>query len=174
MYLPLEDVHIGLTSKSKLKQLLREGDIIKQQYTRVLQACQAFCKASLNYVLEKMDSKNEFWIHAVWIDFFERTNAKWSDVEFFILSFKTVLKFSDSDTERLFEEFIDFKALEEKELELTEAILETYDDGSIEYRMDVIWYLIQQLKSSEGNCYGFRLLFQVARLVQELNEFFHC
>ena len=76
-----------------------------------------------------------------------------------------MLKFSDSDTERLFEEFIDFKALEEKELELTEAILEIYDDGSIENRMDVIWYLIQQLKSSEGNCYRFRLLFQVARLV---------
>ncbi len=39
LYLPLKDIHIGLTSKSKLEKLLREGDITKQQYTRVLQAC---------------------------------------------------------------------------------------------------------------------------------------
>ena len=48
LYLPLEDIDIGLTSKSKLKKLLMEGDITKQQYTRVLQACQAFYKTSLN------------------------------------------------------------------------------------------------------------------------------
>ena len=143
LYLPLKDIHIGLTSKSKLEKLLREGDITKQQYTRVLQACQAFYKASLNYVLEKMDSKNEFWIHAVWIDFFERSSAKWSDVHFFIHSYNTVVKFSDSDIEWLFEQFIDFKTLEDEEIDLSEAVLTTYDDGSIEYRMDIIWYLMQ-------------------------------
>ncbi len=63
------------------------------------------------------------------------------------------------------EQFIDFKTLEYEEIDLSEAVLATYDDGSIEYRMDVIWYLIQQLKSPIGNCYRFSLLFQVARLV---------
>ncbi len=37
----------------------------------------------------------------MWIDFFERSSAKWNDVEFFILSYNTVLKFSDLDTEQL-------------------------------------------------------------------------
>ena len=79
-----------------------------------------------------MDSKNEFWIHAVWIDFLERSNAKWSDIEFFLLSYPNVLKFSDSENERLYEEFIDFKTLEDEGIDLTEAVLATYDDGSIE------------------------------------------
>lgn len=66
-----------------------------------------------------------------------------------------MLKFSDSEKERLYEEFIDFKTLEDEEIDLTEAVLATYDDGSIEYRMDVIWYLLQQLKSPVGSCYRF-------------------
>ena len=69
----------------------------------------------------------------MWIDFFARTSPKWSDVEFFILSYNTVLRFFNADTQRLFEEF-EFKTHEEEEIDFTEAVLATYDDGSIEYK----------------------------------------
>ena len=78
-----------------------------------------------------------FWIHAVWVYFFQRLSAKWSDVEYFI--------FSDSEQEKLYKE---------EEINLPDANLATYDDGHIEYRMDVMWHLIQQLNSPAGSCYN--------------------
>ena len=64
--------------------------------------------------------------------------------------------------DKLFEEFIDFKLLSDSELSL--GALEV-DDGSKEYRIDTLWYHIQQLRSLAGNNQRFELLFEVAKLI---------
>ena len=51
------------------------------------------------------------------------------------------------------------------EIDLNEAILNEYEDGTIEYRMDTIWYLLQDMRSVVGNFKRFGLLFQVARFI---------
>ena len=48
---------------------------------------------------------------------------------------------------------------------LDDAILHTLEDGTIEYRMDVMWYHLRQLRSTIGNNWRFHLLCQVARIV---------
>ena len=48
---------------------------------------------------------------------------------------------------------------------LSDAIFAEYDDGSKEYRMDVIWYHLNQIKSPIGNKFSFNLLFRVASIV---------
>ena len=64
--------------------------------------------------------------------------------------------------DKLFEEFINFKSLSDSELPLGAWEV---DDGSKEYRIDTLWYHIQQLRSLAGNNQRFELLFKVAKLI---------
>ena len=48
---------------------------------------------------------------------------------------------------------------------LSDVIFAEYDDGSEEYRMDVIWYHLNQIKSPIGNNFSFNLLFRVASIM---------
>lgn len=109
---------------------------------------------------------HSFWQHAVWIDFFHRKEAKWSDLLYFVTSFNNILEYNDEIIERLYEEFIDYKTINVSELPgqaLTDAPLKEYKNSD-EYRLDMIWYHLYQMKSLVGNNYRFRLLFNVARL----------
>ena len=36
-----------------------------------------------------------FWCHAVWVDFFSRKAAKWTDIEYFISRFEGILQFNN-------------------------------------------------------------------------------
>ena len=103
-----------------------------------------------------MDANNEFWMHAVWINYLKRSKAKWEDVNYFIMKYQGLLAFSPSECDRLHEEFIDFKSIGNDEIDLEEAVHTVYDDGSKEY-------ILQALKSPIGNHYRFRLLFKSCR-----------
>ena len=65
-----------------------------------------------------------------------------------------------------FDGFQDFNSMGEYEIDLSDAILMTYiDNGTNEYRMDTVWYLLQEMKSSVGNNYGFHNLCEVGKIV---------
>ena len=93
-----------------------------------------------------MDIKGNLWEHATWIDFFERQNEKWTNVEYFCEKFDNVLKFDENIFECLYQEFLEYRTLKHKELPdpvFEEAlILEDSQGNEREYRMDVIWYHI--------------------------------
>ena len=76
--------------------------------------------------------------------------------------YKGILQYDDYEMDKLFEEFIDFKSLSDSEL--PSGAWEV-DDGSKEYRIDTLWYHIQQLRSLAGNNLRFELLFKVAKLI---------
>ena len=65
----------------------------------------------------------------------------------------------------LYDEYREYKLLCDDDIDLSAAAITSYEDGSHEYRMDTIWYLIQDMKPVIGNTRIFGLLFQVARLV---------
>lgn len=48
---------------------------------------------------------------------------------------------------------------------LSDAIFAEYDDGCKEYRMDVIWHHLNQIKSPIGHNFSFDFLFRVAIIV---------
>ena len=167
-YVHQADIFLGFSTKNLLKKKFNDGDIPQMQYDKFMNAVVAFFRESLRYILLKMDMTETFWQHAKWIDFFDRQNARWSDVEYFTNRFTAVLQFDDQEIERLFEEFIEFKSLSDDELPsnaLNDATISTYDDGSVEYRMDTIWYYLQEMRSVVGNEYRFRLLFRCALMV---------
>ena len=74
-YVSLKDVFLGLMTKSKLNDLLENGDISEVQYQKFIVVAIEFYKVSLKYVLEKMNVEALFWKHAVWVDFEGRANA---------------------------------------------------------------------------------------------------
>ena len=38
-----------------------------------------------------------FWNHAVWVDFFSRETAKWTDIEHFTSRFEGILQFDNQE-----------------------------------------------------------------------------
>ena len=168
-YVPLSEIFIGLTTKTTLNKLLNEGDISQSQWEKCIKGCIAFYRDSLKYILRSMNLTGSLWEHAVWINFFDRQNANWSDVEHFCGKFNATLKFSEHSYECLHEEFLDYKSFREEELPakaLQEAFLpEKSNSDHQEYRMDTIWYHLRQLKTPVASNLRFRLLFDVARLV---------
>ena len=65
-YLPLEKVFCGFSTKDLMDKMLREGDMTQTQYNICLRGAQAFYKASLEYVLTKMDMSELSWSHTCW------------------------------------------------------------------------------------------------------------
>ena len=111
-----------------------------------------------------MDVKNEFWQHATWIDFFKRKDAQWSDVIFFVKKYSDLLNFSETEYNQLYEEFFDYSSLFMEEVTIEDAVINDNDNRESEYRMDTIWYNIQNLKSCVGENYRFNILFKVAHI----------
>ena len=105
-YLPLEKVFCGFSTKSLLDRMLGEGDIAQTQYNTCLRGAQPFFKESLEYVLTKMDMSESLWSHACWVDFFYRENSSWSDVEYFVNSFSSILQFDKQEMNLLYENLI--------------------------------------------------------------------
>ena len=151
-YLPLDEVFIGFSTRRKLNKLFK-GDIDQTQYNTVPKAAIALYRESLRYVLDKMDMSCCFQRQAVWIDFFNKGNAKWSYVEYFFNTFSNVLANDDEKIDRLYEEFTDYKTLSISELPdtaLTDALIASYEDHD-ECRLDTIWYHLYQMKSLIGS-----------------------
>ena len=65
----------------------------------------------------------------------------------------------------VYESLIDFNTISDSQIDLSQAILKEYDDGTKEYRMDIIWYQLQELKSPTGCSYRFRRLFKVVKII---------
>ena len=78
-----------------------------------------------------------------------------------------ILQYDDHEIEKMYQEFVDYKSLTISELlddALTNSIIQEYEHHTDQYRIDVIWHYMYQMKSPVGNNYRFRLLFNVARL----------
>ena len=105
-YLPLEKVFCDFSTKSLLDRMLGEGDIAQTQYNTCLRGAQPFFKESLEYVLTKMDMSESLWSPAYWVDFFYRENSSWSDIEYFVDSFSSILQFDKQERNLLYENLI--------------------------------------------------------------------
>ena len=119
-----------------------------------------------------MDMSESLWSHACNVDFFNRENSFWSDVEYFVNSFSSILQFDKKEMNFLYEKFVDFQTLSEEELPngaLADAIIKEFkdEDGKTQndHTMDVLWYHLQSMKRPIGNNKRFNILFEVARIV---------
>ena len=161
-YLPSEDIFLGLVTCNLLRKKAEDGDLSVGQHDKFIKATIAFYREILQYTLLKMNVGSSFCKSTQWIDFDSRQNAKWSRVEYIVEKYKGILQHDDYEMDKLFEEFIDFESLSDSEL--PPGIWEV-DDGSKEYRIDTLWYHIQQLRSLAGSNQRFELLFKLTKLI---------
>ena len=70
-----------------------------------------------------MDSKHGFWIHAVRINFFNRENAYWDDINYFVERYELILNFNEYSYELLYDQLHEYKLGNENEIKLEEAII---------------------------------------------------
>ena len=109
--------------------------------------------------------------HACRVDFFSRANSSWSDVD---NSFSSILQcdINKQEMNLLYKQFVDFPTLSEEEVSneaLADAIIKEFEDEDSktqnEYRMDVLWYHLQSIKSPIGNNKSFNFLFEIVQVV---------
>ena len=72
----------------------------------------------------------------------------------------------------LYKQFVDFQTLSEEELPneaLADAIIREFEDEDSKtqngYKMDVLWYHLQSIKSPIGNNKSFNILFEISWIV---------
>ena len=94
--------------------------------------------------------------------------------EFFALKFANVLGLDEEKLELLYEQFHEYKTINDAELPdgaYEEALLSGTSDGHRkECRVDVIWYYLQKMRSPVGPNYRFKLLFEVARIALTISH----
>ena len=132
--LPLEKVFRSFSTKSFMDKMLREEDITRTQYNKSLQA---FYKESLEYVLTKTDMSESLWSHVCCVDFYNREKSSWSEVEYFVSSFSSILQVDKQEMNLLCKQFVDLQTLSEEERPngaLADAIIKEFEeeDGKIQ------------------------------------------
>ena len=113
-----------------------------------------------------------FFYFFLWVDSFNRGNSSWSDIEYFVNSYSSILQFDKQELNLQSEQLVDFQTLFEKELPngaLADAIIKELEDEDgktqNQYIMNALWYLLQSMKNSNGKNKKFNILFKVARIV---------
>ena len=90
--------------------------------------------------------------------------------------YEKLLKFTESEYNCLYDEFFYYKSLLIEEVSLEDVVLErkkrkdvrtpeTQEEDEVQYRMDVIWYNLQKMRSPAGNNIRFKLFSRVTVLV---------
>ena len=108
-YVPLKDMHVEFDTMLLLRRLFNESDNHQTQLDKYLLSPQNFYQQSLLHVLNKMDSKHDFWIQAVWINFFNRENVYWNDVNYFAEKYESILNFEEHSYKLLYDQFHEYK-----------------------------------------------------------------
>ena len=84
-------MHVGLLTLSTLNMLRNNSFITQSQRRKLLTAARAFYRDSFLYVLEKVDANNEFWKHALRVNFLKRKEASWQGANYFIVKYHLLL-----------------------------------------------------------------------------------
>ena len=114
--------------------------------------------------------------HAQFIDIQKRDYcAKFSDVEFFAIRYKNLLKFSENEMSRLFDEFVDYQLMQLSDipetiwqeasvrLDVTDELLHNDEEYGCS-RMDVIWSYLFKLLTPD-DLQWFKFLSKVVEIV---------
>jgi hypothetical protein len=158
--LPNEDIFIGFTTKQKLDKLFNEGDISPTQKACFFEAVRSFYTTAVKEGLAKLPINDHFLIHAKFVDFFQREQALFGDVQYFVSKFEKILSLSPADVDKLQEEFTDYQLLQPSQIPQSiwdSAVVKLDDDNDMLshdpscYRMDVIWGYIAKMQLPDGS-----------------------
>lgn len=162
---------VGFVTRQKLRALENGGDVSSQACRKFLQGVRSFYEAAVGYIKAKFPLEDDVLRHARVVKFEKRETNQFSDIEYFMEHYSDVLAFSGPEQNALFDEFVDFMLLEEKDIpqsvwESAKESLEDDSEGKQTFiRMDVIWAFLSLMKTPDGCKLRFPNLSKVARLI---------
>ena len=103
IFIGVNSICLGGTTKAKLNRLLNIGDITQDQCNRFHEGVQCYFRDALAYIQEKFPITTKVIYNSVWIDVVKRHETNWNNVEYFLEKFPRVLFTEEVDRDELFE-----------------------------------------------------------------------
>ena len=159
---------IGFTTRQKLRKLFDDGDISELTKNKFYKAVRSFYIDAASQALKKLPFDDPVLSNSVFLNFEEKEDCSVNSVEYFCHKYSNVLKFQNSDMNKLQDQFLDYQLLKKQDIPKStweEALVyEDREHGIKHYRMDSIWGYIGSLKTADHSL-KFGLLSAVAKLV---------
>lgn len=134
-----------------LQALLESGDIDDHQKAKFISAVKSFWTTVHQYATTKLPHNDEVLQNCQWIDFFQRNEAKYSQVKIFLSCFPAI-SLTPGEVDLLREEFDDYKTVTDDEVDTESCSMEIeYKDmyGNMvkkkDYKLDKVWGNIGKL-----------------------------
>ena len=167
----------ALLPKKALVRHFHDGDIDEKKKDPFYQAVRDFYQRAALEAYSKLPLQDAYdaLIHARFVNFFQRENVSFEDVEFLVKKYSTVLPTDARDTHLLQEEFVMYQVLSNEdiskkvwdEVEIKLASEENDEKSSFNFRMEVIWGYLSSLKIRNGS-HKFGRISNVAKTVLSL------
>ena len=171
--LPDSNVFIGFTTKTKLQKLEREGDVAPSDVEKFMRGVRQYYMSAVKHIREKYPFGDEVLKHSKFVDFDNRENVEYTDVEYFVHRYTDLLKFNPEEVNTLHDEFVEYQLMEKTDIppavwKAARDREETDDNGEEKEpfaRMDVLWAFLSKKKSPDGCQMRFANLAKLAQLV---------
>ena len=168
---------IGFMTKQQITKMLNDGDVDARKVTDFFEAVRQFYEMATAESLAKLPLDDKLLLHARFVDFFQKEDSFFENVEYFIEKYPDLLPFSTAtELEIVQEEFVDYQMLKKSDIpdEVWESarvkVTEEDEDGAVEeetasfFRMGSIWAYISSMKLADHSL-KFRRLCKVAKTV---------
>ena len=121
----------------------------------------------MEYALENLPMKDEMLRNAAFVSFRSRESANFSQVEYFVERFNTLLPYgSPEDLDHLMKEFAQYQLLEESDIpqDVWEKATIVEKEDNTYCRMDIVWHHISTMRDPD-NTLRFARLSQIVKLI---------
>ena len=165
------NVFIGSITRQKLLKLEREGDVSPSERNKFYKGVRKFYERTIDYIRAKFPLSDDLLMHARFVNFGERENCEFADVEYFIARYQSILSFDDMDMDGIFDEFVEYQLLEQSDIpqHVWQSAKEKREGDESEestfIRMDVVWAFLSSATTGDGCKLKFARLSKVARLI---------
>ena len=167
-YLPTDKLYVGYLARSKVNKLLDDGDIDKNEYSQFFNGCLCFHKRAFIYAIENFPLNNDLLKQAQFLNFFDQ-KCSFEDVCALTNKLSSYVSFSKNQMNEMEQEFLLLQTISLDDFEdyvKEEAAIRADQSGeAIRYRIDVLWYYLNELKVHGTQKSKFEQLFKLAKVV---------
>ena len=163
-----DTLFIGFTTKQRLEKLKREGEMSPSVEKKFFDGVRQSYEAATKSIFNKFPLNDDTPKHAQFVEFHDRMNAQFTDVEYFADRYSTVLQLTSEQCNALFDEFVDYQLLESTDIldDTWKATNVQVEEGEMQaVRPDAIRNFLASMKSADGCRPRYPNLAKVAKLV---------
>ena len=161
----------GIVTSSEIHKSLESGEITDQDVRKFYLSVRQFYTTAVSYIMKWFPLNDNVVKDSQFVDFEVKEQCHFAMVCTFVKRYPKLLTFTNTELDKLNEEFLDYQALSK------DAIPQTVWDNAVCYevaegdqkktyhRMDTIWSYLVQVKIPGMDIYRFSKLGRVAKVV---------